>query len=152
MQSIENKYIKPTLSPLLFDLLKAEYLSGNFSQVNHIEIHNLIAPALIHLTMARALLDISISTLDWGIFNSAANTFNNIQSKIQANEKRVAAMHSANQLDGEAELKALQEYLDTTASETILPLYFNSTRYSGPLGAIKGNEFINDVSKSIFIV
>ncbi|MCX6267042.1 MAG: hypothetical protein NTW16_06755 [Bacteroidetes bacterium] len=151
MGSIEQKYIKPTLSPELFNSLKSEFRSDVLSEENKILI-DFIVPALVHLTMARALLEISIDTLDWGIFNSSTNTFNNIQTKAQENRNRVSSMHEANQRDGEAELKMLQEFLDNNASADKYALYFNSSRYAGAELSVKRGEFVNESSKSIFVV
>jgi len=50
-------------------------------------------------------------------------------------------MAEANQRDGEAELKALQQLLDETASEMVYPLYFHSSRYAGKANAEKRIEF-----------
>ena len=116
------------------------------------DLFHLVQPALVHLSMARALAEINIDLLDWGIFNNANNTFNNVQNKAQANITRIALMQEANQKDGEAELKAVQEFLDNTASADTFPAYFNSSRYVGPANAVKRGEFLNDASKSMFVV
>jgi hypothetical protein len=148
--SIEQKYIKPTLSPDYFDALKINFQSGGLNEEDQ-PIIDLLIPALVHLTMARALLEISIDTLDWGIFNSAANTFNNLQNKTQANQERISAMHDANQRDGEAELKMLQEFLDNNASSDRYAMYFNSIRFVGKETAVKRGEFLNTSTNSIFV-
>ena len=150
ISSIEQKYIKPTLSAQLFALLKQEYQSGTLSVDNQV-LYDMIIPALVHLTMARALLEISIDMLDWGIFNNASNTFNNISTKALANTDRIAAMHDANQKDGEAELKMVQEFLDINASASKYALYFTSNRWVGEENAEKRGEFVNDITKSIFV-
>ena len=149
--SIEQKYIKPTLSPQLFASLKEEYQAGTLSPDNQI-LYDMIIPALVHLTMARALLEVNIDMLDWGIFNNASNTFNSLSTKSIANKERISVMHDANQKDGEAELKMLQEFLDENAEESKYPLYFNSNRYAGKEAAVKRGEFVNESTKSIFVV
>jgi len=60
-------------------------------------------------------------------------------------------MAEANQRDGEAELKALQQFLDETASEDVYPAYFHSSRYDGKANAIQRNEFINKSDNSFFL-
>ena len=149
--SIEQKYIKPTLTPQLFASVKEEYQAGTLSPDNLV-LYEMIIPALVHLTMARALMEINIDMLDWGIFNNATNTFNSLGSKAQANKDRVAVMYDANQRDGEAELKMLQEFLDNTAGASKYALYFTSNRYVGKENAVKRFEFVNDSTKSIFVV
>jgi hypothetical protein len=150
--SIETKYIKPTLSPALFDYLKLNFNTPESVSADDKALLDLILPALAHLTIARALLEVSIDMLDWGVFNNAANTFNSIQTKSQANQMRISAMHEANQKDGEAELKMLQELLDNSASADKYALYFTSSRYGGKENAVKRGEFVNDTALGIFVV
>ena len=80
MESVEKKFIKPTISELLFDDLKSKLQIGNSLSDDERTLLGYIMPSLAHLTMARALLEISIDILDWGVFNNSANTFNNIQN------------------------------------------------------------------------
>ena len=149
--SIEKKYISPTLSPLFFKDLKQKFQNGQLDD-DELLLLDMITPALAHLTLARALLEISIDILDWGIFNNAANTFNSIATKAQVNNERISRMIDANQRDGEAELKMLQEFLDNNASASKYALYFNSSRYVGAENSVKRGEFVNDTANSIFVV
>ena len=151
MVGIEKRFILPTLSPELYAQFKDHYLAGNLDN-DEIDLLVMIQPALAHLSLARALVEISIDTLDWGVFNDAHNTFSSIQSKSLANADRISAMEKSNTQDGEAELKALQQYLDNNASATKYPLYFHSSRYLGPENAIKRNEFINTTDNAFFVV
>jgi len=152
IRSVERKYIRPALSAELFDEMKSA-LKSNAELTNDQKVlMELIRPALAHLTMARALLEISIDILDWGIFDTGGNTFTNVSSKQASNQDRIAMMAEANQRDGEAELKALQQFLDETASETAYPLYFHSPRYAGKVNAEKRIEFFNKPDNSFFLV
>ena len=151
MRSIEKKYLRPTLSDSLFDEVKGQIKSGQQLSISNNELMPFIQCAVAHLTIARALQEISIDILDWGIFENAQNTFESIASKASANSDKISVMVSANQTDGEAELKALQEFLDSKASPDIYPLYFNSARYVGPATAKERNEFINKSENSFFV-
>ena len=151
IRSVERKYIRPTLSAELFDELKSALKSNPELTSDQKALMELIRPALAHLTMARALVEISIDVLDWGIFDTAGNTFSNVSSKQASNRERIALMAEANQRDGEAELKALQQFLDETASETVYPLYFNSARYAGKTKAEQRIEFFNKPDNSFFL-
>jgi hypothetical protein len=151
IRSVEKKYIRPTLSAELFDELKAAWKSDEDLTTSQNALLDLIRPALAHLTISRALLEISIDILDWGIFDTAGNTFTNVSSKQASNKDRISIMAEANQRDGESELKALQQYLDETASENIYPAYFYSTRYAGKVIAETRNEFINKSDNSFFL-
>jgi hypothetical protein len=151
IRSVEKKYIRPTLSAELFDELKTAWKSDDDLTTAQLVLLDLIRPALAHLTIARALLEISIDILDWGIFDTAGNTFANVSSKQASNKDRISIMAEANQRDGESELKALQQYLDETASEDVYPAYFHSTRYAGKAIAETRNEFINKADNSFFL-
>ncbi len=151
IRSVEKKYIRPTLSTELFNELKNAWKSDDELTTAQLVLLDLIRPALAHLTMARALLEISIDILDWGIFDTAGNTFANVSSKQASNKDRIAIMAEANQRDGESELRALQKYLDETASEDVYPAYFHSTRYAGKVIAETRNEFINKSDNSFFL-
>jgi len=151
IRSVEKKYIRPTLSAELFDELKSALKSNPELTHDQKALMELIRPALAHLTMARALMEISIDVLDWGIFDTAGNTFANVASKQASNREKIAVMAEANQRDGEAELKALQQFLDETASETVYPLYFNSSRYAGKAKAEQRIEFFNKPDNSFFL-
>ncbi len=151
IRSVERKYIRPTLSAELFDELKSALKSNPELTQDQKALMELIRPALAHLTIARALMEISIDVLDWGIFDTAGNTFANVASKQASNREKIAVMAEANQRDGEAELKALQQFLDETASETVYPLYFNSSRYAGKAKAEQRIEFFNKPDNSFFL-
>jgi hypothetical protein len=151
IRSVEKKYIRPTLSAELFDELKNAWKSDDDLTTAQMVLLDLIRPALAHLTMARALLEISIDILDWGIFDTAGNTFANVSSKQASNKDRISIMAETNQRDGESELKALQQYLDEMASEDVYTAYFHSTRYAGKAIAETRNEFINKSDNSFFL-
>lgn len=151
IRSVERKYIRPALSAELFDELKQVLQSNTEMSKEQKALMDLIRPALAHLTISRALMEISIDVLDWGIFDTAGNTFTNISSKQASNKDRISIMSESNQRDGEAELKALQQLLDETASETVYPLYFHSSRYAGKANAERRIEFLNKPDNSFFL-
>ena len=151
LASIEKKYIKPTVSTAYFLNLKAAVKASSPLSEADQTVLDLIQPALAHLTIARALQDISIDILDWGIFANAASTFTNLSTKQTSNKDRISAMIEANQKDGEAELKELQEYLDLHATVELYPDYFNSDRYVGASKAKTRSEFPNSASNSFFV-
>jgi len=152
IRSVEKKYIRPALSSELFDELKQAWKTGDVLSKELADLMDLIRPALAHLTMARALMEISIDILDWGIFDTAGNTFSNVSSKQASNKERIAIMAEANQRDGEAELKALQQFLDENAGEDLYASYFHSSRYAGKKMAVHRNEFNNKPDNSFFLV
>lgn len=154
ISSIERKYILPTLGKDYFDELKAVLNESGSSDISDDDqaILDLITPALAHLTLERALQEISIDVLDWGVFETASNTFDKVQGKANANRERIGTMVDACGRDGEAELKELQEYLDTKASESRYITYYNSDRRITPGVAPEDRvKFLNDKDKGIFV-
>ena len=151
IRSVESKYIKHTLSNSYFDSLKQAVQASSSLSNDDQAVMNLIQPALAHLTMARALQEISIDILDWGIFANAASTFTNLQTKQTSNKDRISVMIEANLKDGEAELKELQEYLDTNSTASKYSQYFNSDRFVGASSAKTRIEFKNQKANSIFV-
>jgi len=152
--SIERKYILPTLGKDYFDELKKNLNGSGSSDISDDDssVLDLIRPSLAHLTMARALQEISIDILDWGVFETASNTFDKVQGKANANKDRIGIMVEACQRDGEAELKGLQEYLDTNASETRYQTYYNSSRRIIPgMAPEDRGKFKNSKDKGFFL-
>lgn len=152
MKNIEKRYIRPTLSDAFYSEMKTALQSSSSSGMSADDqaVIDLIRPAIAHLTIARALKEISIDMLDWGVFDTAGNTFDNIQGKQEANATRIGMMIDANQLDGEADLKELQIFLDKNASATKYSTYFNSDVYADP-AADRPSLFVNGKDKSIFV-
>ena len=155
MKSVERKYILQTLGKEYFEEIK-EKINGSASEelsADDQTILDLIEPAVAHLTIARALQEISIDVLDWGIFETAGNTFESVKGKANTNAERVSTMLEANLNDGNAEIKELQEYLDTNASKDKYEAYFNSSKYIGTGNdpVIRG-QFTNTKDKGIFVV
>lgn len=152
IRSIEKKYIKPTLSDDYYDELKEAMQGSTDMSDDDQAILDLIRPALAHMTMARALQEISIDFLDWGIFETASSTFSNISNKQTANRERIAVMQQACEEDGKAELKALQEYLDTNAAEDKYATYYNSDTYIAEDEVPQTrNQFENSEDNSIMV-
>ncbi len=153
MRSIEKKYIRATLGEDLFNELK-EAINNSASEElssDNQALVDLICPAIAHLSMARALHEISVDVLDWGVFETATSSFDDIKSKSSANSERIASMIEVNQHDGDAEIKELQEYLDNNACSTKYAAYFNCDLYQGPDYAEKKNQFVNTADKGIFV-
>lgn len=152
MKNIEKRYIRATLSDAFYNELKTALQSSSSDgmSADDLAVIDLIRPAVAHLTIARALKEISIDTLDWGVFDTAGNTFENVQGKQAANAGRIGMMIDANQKDGEADLKELQMFLDKNASATKYAAYFNSDVYADP-AADRPSIFKNGKDKSLFV-
>jgi hypothetical protein len=152
IRNIQKKYIIPTISQELYEELVNDMQSSSGVSDDNKDLLNLIRPALAHLTMARALQEISLDILDWGIFATAENTFDNPIGKQVINKARIGIMLDACQADGDAELKALQEFLDKNASADKYEAYFTSDKYlpAEITPEARGN-FKNNKDSGIFV-
>jgi len=152
MRSVEKKYIKATLGEELYGEVKnAINASGSEISKTWLDLLDLIKPAIAHLTIARALMEIGIEYLDWGVFESGGSTFDNVVSKQVANQDRISVMIGVNQHDGDSEIKELQEFLDKNSSATLYASYYESALYQGKDYAEKKNNFENTADKGIFV-
>lgn len=160
MKSIEKKYIKPVISEDYFDELKASIKGDSTdSESGPAEVSSddqkiidRIKPALSHLTMARAVSELSIEMIPEEIFeNSLADRLTMRASKA-AEKDKISFYIRQMQQDGEAELKALQEYLDKNASSTLYSTYYNSDCYYSPDESDYRGEYDNSSTSGIFVV
>jgi len=152
LTSIEKKYIRYTVSPDYYDALKESINGSGSSPVSTDDqaVIDLIKPALAHLTIVRALQEITTDLLNWGAFVNSWSTFKSMRRMDEVNQSRVSLMLEANQRDGDAELKELQEFLDTNASAIKYATYFGSDRYVGPVTAKQRIDFTNSADNSFF--
>jgi hypothetical protein len=148
MKSIEKKYIITTIYQELYDEIKNEILTDTVSADNLILL-NIMKPAIAHLTMERAISELSIKIIPEGVFESSIL---NINEKRAASLDRVALLKDNLHRDGNAEIKELQAYLDVNASATKYVAYYNSDLYIDPVGATsERGEFKNDSTKGLFV-
>ena len=152
MRNIEQRYIRPTISEDLYDELQ-EAVNGSGSSAISDDLQALLSriqPALAYLTMARALQDITLDLLNWGAFQFAWSTFKSMRRMDEVNQDKAGQMMQAHQRDGEAALKAVQEWLDSNATADKYAAYFNSQRYVGAESAVTRLDFENSSDKSFF--
>ena len=152
MKTVEKKYIRPSISDDLFNELK-EVMNGSGSTAmseDQQKLVELIKPALAHLTMVRALQEITIDLLNWGSFQFAWSTFKSMQRMADVNKDSISMMLAAHQRDGESDMKELQEFLDNNATESKYTGFFHSSKYVGPASSKKRIDFINSADKSLF--
>lgn len=132
MKKVEDFFIKPVITTELFDEIKTQIKDDNLSEANE-TLMEFIQPAVANLTMAKALSEKSVSINEYGISVFAQTyTENPGKGNQPSGPDRIDALIRQADADGKAYLKQLQDYLNTNASETVYPLYFDSDNYYDP--------------------
>lgn len=131
IRNIEQKYIIPAITQGLYDYLLGKYAENTYDnlEADEKDLINKIHPALAHLSMARALKEISIDKLDWGVFEMSNSTFQRISDRGTVNRDRVERMIQVCEADGEAEMTGITNFLNANASESKYADYFTSDLY-----------------------
>ncbi len=151
IRSIESKYAVPTLSQCYYDALLASIRSGSISADDQVILKK-IRSAIAHLSMSEAITRFSVEIFPEGVYSNLVSAFGTIMGKNPANKFDKAAAISSLAADGNAEIQAVQTYLDLNASETKYPLYFASSRYKSPVTSPNRSEFKNDAAKGICLL
>lgn len=148
IKSIELKYVRPIISITYYDELKNEILNRNISSDNQVII-DLIKSAVAHLTVARAISELAVEILPQGVFENWKQA--TLRAAQPARRDNLAVLKANLQADGEAELKAVQEYLDANASASKYKTYYESDRYYEDSDETTRGEFDNESDNKIFV-
>lgn len=149
IKSIENKFIVKTISSELAKEIKSQIVSGKVKDKNQLVL-DLIKPALAHLTMARALTELSVDILPDAVSEKIIGTNITMNAKNAVSPQKLYALKEELTNDGNAEIKALQEFLDNNADDYLL--YKDSSIYKDPVTTTNRGEFVNSKDKGIFVV
>jgi len=151
IRSIESKYAVPTLSQAYYDALLTSIRSGSISSDDQVILKKIRA-AIVHLSMSEAITRFSVEIFPEGVYSNLVSAFGTIMGKNPANKFDKAAAISSLAADGNAEIQAVQTYLDLNASLAKYPLYFASSRYKSPVDSPNRSEFKNDAAKGICLL
>jgi hypothetical protein len=153
MKNVEKKWIRPAITETIYnELLDVIHGSGSSDPSSDQQaLLDLVKPAIAHLTIVRALQEITLDLLNWGAFVFSWSTFKSMKRIDEANADRVAMMIQANQRDADAEMKVIQEFLDNNASDARYTAFFESDLYVGPDEAERRIDFVNSAEKAIFV-
>lgn len=151
IRSIESKYAAPVLSQAYYDALLAALRSGNVSADDQVILKK-IRSAIAHLSMAEAITRFSIEIFPEGVYSNLVSAFGTIMGKNPSNKFDKANAISSLTADGNAEIQAVQTFLDAYASEARYPLYFASSRYKDPATTPNRSEFVNAADKGILLL
>jgi hypothetical protein len=151
IRSIESKYAAPTLSQAYYDALLTSLRSGTISADDQVILKKIRA-AIAHLSMAEAITRFSVEIFPEGVYSNLVSAFGTILAKNPSNKFDKANAISSLNSDGNAEIQAVQTYLDAQASESKYPLYFASSRYKNPVDTPNRSEFVNAADKGILLL
>lgn len=132
MRRVEHHEIKPNISPAYYEALMTEVRAGNVSDDNK-DVVKLLQPAVVELTIARAMEELASDLTELGIVKESAGVSGTTSKNITpapASERQRKA--DAAQRNGEAYLKDAVGYLQANASETKYTTFFESERYVKP--------------------
>jgi hypothetical protein len=137
---IEDLVIKTELGDDYFEELKEQHKDGSLSDENKI-IYNYIVKAIAHLTINRAITDLSVLIDDRGVlnFNSQANS-NNFDNRQPAKDTMITKMEFNTERDGRVYLSKAKQHLINNLSN--YPTYRDSTAYTSTTNqtAVKNTE------------
>jgi hypothetical protein len=137
MKKTEEFSILPITCKPLFAELKSQILSGSISGANQ-ALLNLIRPAVAHLTIARAIEELSVVFSENGIqvANNVGSTYT--KGKEPASDARLQRLKCQAQADGETYLARIRELLEEDL--TAYPLYRESPCYQSKAHRLYQND------------
>jgi len=110
MKKIEEFEIRQVISKALFDKIKAE-IAGTLSADNQTLLDDYIKPAVAHLTIARAAIDLPVAVTDSGLFIGSI-VGEKISQKKKAPDPNISALIGAAQRDGQAYIEQMERFLN----------------------------------------
>jgi hypothetical protein len=137
MKKVEEFSILSILCKPLFAELKAQTLSSAISEANQVLL-DLIRPAVAHLTIARAIEELSVVFSENGIqvSNSTVSTYT--KGKQPAPDLQLQRLKSQAQTDGETYLAQIRELLEGDLDA--YPLYRDSPCYQSKAHRLYQND------------
>jgi hypothetical protein len=148
MTSVEQKHIKPVIGEDLFDELKEQILDNDVKNENQ-DIIDLIAPAVVHLSMARGIVERGIEIRPEGLYENVVSQFESVESKNTASRENKSALIAQLKQEGLSDIKALQAYLDDHVDD--YPLYKLSGLYVDP-DDYPRDEYENNADSGICVM
>lgn len=131
IKKVEDFEIKPAIGESYFNDLKTKLQAGETLGTNAKKIVELIQPALVNLTVARAIGDLSIAIDSKGLlqFDNTGGR-QTIDSKKTAGDGQLFRLATTAERDGKIYMKQLRDYLETHKDD--YPLYTSDAKYTAP--------------------
>lgn len=147
MKKIEEFEIRSVISKALFDKIKIE-IANTLSADNKTLLNDYIKPAVAHLTIARAAIDLPVEFTDSGLFISSI-VGEKIAQKRKAPDNQISALISAAQKDGQAYIEQMERFLNDNPDK--YPEYKASDIFDDTDDASK-NDFNNKSTNKHYAV
>jgi hypothetical protein len=132
MDRIQRKRLRTELGGTFFDAMLARHIANDYETGEIDLIADLVNPALVHLSVAAALKELSLEVTANGL------QINSFEARI-INKKDVStqvsilnARREESELLGEAYLTDLKDYLNKNSNAEVFAAYFSSDKYTNP--------------------
>lgn len=130
MNHVERVVIQDLITTDVFNDLK-EALQADDLTDDETTLLEHIQPVVAHFTMAAAIEDLDMDiTADGALTHSIISTFNNTDERKPASVERLQNRKEREESKGQVYLKRLKGYMDSSASESLWPSYYESTNYT----------------------
>lgn len=152
MRIVETLKVKKQLGTALYNRVKAEILSGTIS-TDIANVLELLQPAVVKWTIMKAIDEKILTIMHDGLYvrNSKADFFSN-REKLKTDAQERQYLRDAVEKDAESFIVELKNYLNTTATATVLPEYFNDASvYVAPIdNSVQYPSFENDCTAKVY--
>jgi hypothetical protein len=150
LRDIQEQRIKDALPPMMFEEMISEIDTNAVSPDNKFLLDNYIRPALVKLTIQEALTTLPIEVTHSGVnvnqLELAGDARTSKMADISLMEKKAWSLRGR----GEFYLSNMKEYLNTNASLSKYPLWYNSSYFKKTLRAQIDEESINPSNRRIY--
>lgn len=151
MRKVHDFIFRSELGDNYYDELIAQIKANTVTAANEIIMKNL-RPAAAHLTIARALEDLSMEITNNAIIVNTYKAVNdNMVEQNPARQEVISALRTRYETDGQTYLKRAIDYLNANASASSYATYFNGGAYVEP-DADDTGSFSNDEDDKIYIL
>jgi hypothetical protein len=148
IKKVEDFSIKPALGTDFFKEIKAKIKAGTAFSEEEQEVIDLMNPAIAHLTIAKACTELRV---EFKGNSFVVHQFATAGTKSNpAGDEMIFAKRKQAEIDGNAYLKDLVDFLNKKASETKYATYFNSDKYIAPADGDGGVFNNDDPTKKIY--
>ena len=116
MKKVEEFEIRSVISKELYKTIKTEILDDELTADNKILLEEHIKPAVAHLTVARAALDLTVDLTDEGIFINSIEE-EKISQKRKAPDPNISALITSANKDGMVYIEIMERFLNDNADK-----------------------------------
>lgn len=147
IRKVEDFEIKAVILPDFFNDLKTKLKAGDTIGANAQKVIDLIKPALAHLTIAKAVNELSavITPDGFVVFDTTSASAAGADAKKNIESAALNRIALAAEQDGKSYLKILADFLETNKAD--YPLFTGDTLYVAPAEQVD----VNDGKRNFYI-